>query len=234
MTSVSRDAKVLTLIETSRNKSSGGIKRSGGQYVAIADEIDFNSKDLDSSESEESGDEVQVEVAEPVPEPQTSVPRSPTFVSYKKEREQARAELQRKKKNQRSRLEKKDAAKRQWQAEEDERNVVCFTDSFSLEPYECTAETRAELEDSMYDHKRRITFSHAITRRMTAERKFWGNDEWEEGPRNGQVNGVCYNKDSTATWEEVQAAERLAKQQPRRSRNNNRRKSKKLAKDLEI
>ena len=133
-------------------------------------------------------------------------------------------------------LEKKAAAQRQWQAEEDERNVECFTDSFSLEPYICTAETRAELEDSMYYHKKRVTFSHAITRRMTAERNFWGNDDWEEGPRNGQVNGVCYNKDLTATWEEVQAAERLAKQQPRRSRNNNRRipKSKKLAKDLEI
>ena len=131
-------------------------------------------------------------------------------------------------------LGKKDAVQRQWQAEEDERNVIDFTDIFSLEPYECTAETRAELEDVMYDHKKRVTFSHAIARRMTAERKFWGNDDWEEGPRNGQVNGVCDNKDSTATWEEVQAAERLAKQQPRRSRNNNRRKSKKLAKDLEI
>ena len=56
--------QLRALWETSDNKSSGGIKCSGGQYAAIADEADFNLKDLDSSESE-SEDEIQVEVAEP-------------------------------------------------------------------------------------------------------------------------------------------------------------------------
>ena len=88
--------QLRALWETSENKSSGGIKRSGGQYAAIADEADFNSKDLDSSESEESEDEVQVEVAEPVSGAQTPVPRSPMSVSYKQDREQGRAELQQK------------------------------------------------------------------------------------------------------------------------------------------
>ena len=65
---------------------------------------------------------------------------------------------------------------------------------------------------------------------MSLERTFWQNWRWEDGPRNGQVNGVSFNAESTETWEELQAAEDKAKgkQQPRRHRNNKRRAQKKL------
>ena len=68
------------------------------------------------------------------------------------------------------------------------------------------------------------------------ERTLWHNWNLEDGPRNGQVNGVFFNKESTETWEELQAAENelKQKQQPRRNRNNKRREQKKLSTEVKI
>ena len=117
---------------------------------------------------------------------------------------------------------------RQLEIEEDE--AYEFIDRWSGKPFVCNAETKADLEANMYDHCKRVIFSQKMLKAMSLERTFWQNWRWEDGPRNGQVNGVSFNAESTETWEELQAAEDKAKgkQQPRRHRNNKRRAQKKL------
>ena len=119
--------------------------------------------------------------------------------------------------------------------EEDTRNIECFT-CYSLKPYVCNEATRADLEANMYDHSKRVIFSQAMLKKMSMERTFWQNWNWEDGPRNGQVNGACFNTESTETWEELQATEDelKKKQQPRRNRNNKRREQKKLSAKVQI
>ena len=119
---------------------------------------------------------------------------------------------------------------RQLEDEEDEEYELI--DRFgSGRPYVCTAETKADLEANMYDRRKRVIFSQKMLKAMSLERTFWQNWRWKDGPRNGQVNGVSFNAESTETWEELQVAEdkTKAKQQPRRHRNNKRRAQKKLA-----
>ena len=88
----------------------------------------------------------------------------------------------------------------------------------------------------MYDHRKRVIFSQSMLKAMSMERTFWQNDEWKDGPRNGRINGVSFNEESTGTWQELQAAEdkMKQKQQPRRCRNNKRRAVKRLAAEAKL
>ena len=120
--------------------------------------------------------------------------------------------------------------------EEEEEEADIFISSITLEPFVCNAQTRADLDANMYEHSKRVIFSQAMLKAMSMERTFWQNCWWEDGPRNGQVNGVSFNRESTETWEELQAAEdkMKQKQQPRRHRNNKRRERKKLSAEVKI
>ena len=120
--------------------------------------------------------------------------------------------------------------------EEEEEEADIFTSPFSGEPLVCNADTKADLEANMYEHRKRVILSQTMLKAMSLERTFWQNYWWEDGPRNGQVNGVSFNRESTETWEELQAAEdkTKGKQQPRRHRNNKRRARKKLSAEMKI
>ena len=53
--------------------------------------------------------------------------------------------------------------------EEEEETGICVS-SITLEPLVCNAQTRADLEANMYEHRKRVIFSQAMLKAMSMER----------------------------------------------------------------
>ena len=134
--------------------------------------------------------------------------------NYEQARKQGIAKKKQKKKKQLQKIARKEEAKLQKAREEDleEEEVAIFISPITLKRFVCNAQTRADLDANMYEHSKRVIFSQAMLKTMSIERTFWQNYCWEDGPRNGQVNGVFFNREPTETWEKLQVAENKMKQ----------------------
>ena len=127
--------------------------------------------------------------------------------TYEHARRQAMTEKKQKKQRRVDKIAQREEVKIQKDKEIALDEVDAFTSPFSGELLVCNAETRADLEANMYERRKRVIFSQKMLKAMSLERTFWQNCWWKGGPRNGQVNGVSFNAESTETWEELQAAE---------------------------
>ena len=92
---------------------------------------------------------------------------------YEQARNQSTAEKKQKKKKQLQKVARKEEAKLQKDREEEEEEADISISPITLKPFVCNAQTRANLDATMYEHSKRVIFSQAILKAMSMERTFW-------------------------------------------------------------